>query len=56
MWLHLVKLVFDTRLSVTPLIGHLGCLASCWSVPVDVIVRWRPLVALNPILNCAVVD
>ena len=21
-----------TRLSVTPLMGHLGCLASCWSV------------------------
>ena len=27
-------LVFDTGLSVTPLMGHLGCLASHWSVPV----------------------
>ena len=26
--------VFDTGLSVTPLMGHLGCLASHWSVPV----------------------
>ena len=27
-------LVFDAGLSVTPLMGHLGCLASYWSVPV----------------------
>ena len=27
-------LVFDTGLTVTPLMGHLGCLASHWSVPV----------------------
>ena len=27
-------LVFDTGLSVTPLMGHLGYLASHWSVPV----------------------
>ena len=27
-------LVFDTGLSVTPLMSHLGCLASHWSVPV----------------------
>ena len=27
-------LVFDTGLSVTPLMGHLVCLASHWSVPV----------------------
>ena len=27
-------LVFDTGLSVTPLMGHLGSLASHWSVPV----------------------
>ena len=27
-------LVFDTGLSVTPLMDHLGCLASHWSVPV----------------------
>ena len=27
-------LVFDTGLSVTPLMGYLGCLASQWSVPV----------------------
>ena len=26
-------LVFDTGLSVTPLMGHLGCMASHWSVP-----------------------
>ena len=26
--------VFDTGLSVTPFMGHLGCLASHWSVPV----------------------
>ena len=29
-------LVFDTGLSVTPLMGHLGSLASHWSVPVNV--------------------
>ena len=28
-------LVFDTGHSVTPLVGHLGCLASHWSVPVN---------------------
>ena len=27
--------MFDTGLSVTPLMGHLGCLASHWSVPVQ---------------------
>ena len=32
--LDLLGLVFDTGLSVTPLMGHLGCLASHWSVPV----------------------
>ena len=26
--------MFDTGLSVTPLMGHLGCLTSRWSVPV----------------------
>ena len=31
--LGLFELVFDTGLSVTPLMGHLGCLASRWSVP-----------------------
>ena len=28
-------LVFDTGFSVTLLMGHLGCLASHWSVPVN---------------------
>ena len=28
-------LVFDTGLIITPLMGHLGCLASHWSVPVS---------------------
>ena len=32
--LGLLGLVFDTGFSVTPLMGHLGCLASRWSVPV----------------------
>ena len=32
--LGLLGLVFDTGLSVTPLMGHLGCLASHCSVPV----------------------
>ena len=32
--LGLLGLVFDTGLTVTPLMGHLGCLASHWSVPV----------------------
>ena len=32
--LGLLGLVFDTGLSVTPLMGHLGCLASHWSDPV----------------------
>ena len=31
--LGLLGLVFDTGLSVTPFMGHLGCLASHWSVP-----------------------
>ena len=29
-----VSPVFDTGLTVTPLMGHLGCFASHWSVPV----------------------
>ena len=29
-----LELVFDTGHSVTPLMGHRGCLASHWSVPV----------------------
>ena len=32
--LFLLGLMFDTRLNVTPFMGHLGCLASRWSVPV----------------------
>ena len=38
-------LVFDTGLSVTPLIGHLGCLASHWSVPVG-----YALLLLSPVI------
>ena len=30
-----LELVFDTRLNVTSLMGHLGCLASRWSFPVE---------------------
>ena len=30
----ILGLVFDTGLSVTPLMGHLGCLSGHWSVPV----------------------
>ena len=33
--LGLLGLVFDTGLSITPLMGHLGCLATHWSVPVS---------------------
>ena len=32
--LGLLGVVLDTGLNLTPLIGHLGCLASHWSVPV----------------------
>ena len=32
--LGLLGLVFDTGLNLTPLMGHLGCLACHWSVPV----------------------
>ena len=32
-------LVFDTGLSVTPLMGHLVCLASHWSVPVLLVLQ-----------------
>ena len=31
-----VCLVIDTGLSGTPVIGHLGCLESHWSVPVGI--------------------
>ena len=34
--LGLLGLVFDTGLSVIPLMGHLGCLESHWSVPVGI--------------------
>ena len=33
-YLGFLGLVLDTGLSVTPLMGYLGCLASHWSVPV----------------------
>ena len=33
---HRPRLVFDTGHSITPLMGHLGCLATHWSVPVGV--------------------
>ena len=35
--LDMLGLVFDIGLSVTPFMGHLGCLASHWSVPVSLI-------------------
>ena len=35
----LLGLVFDTRLNVTSLVGHIGCFASRWSVRVFSSVR-----------------
>ena len=46
--LGLLGLVFDTGLSVTPLMGHLGCLASHWSVPVG----WQVCRGLQACLFC----
>ena len=37
----------DTGLSVTPLMGHLGCLASHWSVPVTKCMFWPVHVQLQ---------
>ena len=33
--------VFDTGLSVTLLMGHIGCLASHWSVPVHSLIQYN---------------
>ena len=38
--LGLLGLVFDNGFSVTPLLGHLGCLASRWSVPAVLLANW----------------
>ena len=35
-------LMFDTGLGLAPLMGHLGCLASHWSLPVDLTDRLVP--------------
>ena len=40
-FLGLLGLVFDTGLTVTPLLGRLGCLASHWSVPVVMAIEVR---------------
>ena len=50
-------LVFDTGLSVTPLMGHLGCLASRWSVSVPSIVfavvrAFRPNLRICYLVQC----
>ena len=50
-------LVFDTGLSVTPLMGHIGCLASHWSVPVVTTWGFHPIsllyqMNLTSLLTC----
>ena len=42
--------MFDTELSVTPLMGHLGCLESRWSVPVLTDIPYHTLETIHTYL------
>ena len=53
--LGLFGVVFDTGLSVTPLMGHLGCLASHWNVPVaECFLQVPPHLALSSAVHKAI--